>query len=68
MRSILLFALLGLLVVPLFTAAGVAAGRLLGAATGGFAGEIFAGFGRATLITGLFALPTYVAVVAIGAG
>ena len=63
----LVFAALAAVTVPLFTAAGVAAARLLLALAGAVpAAQAFAGFWQATLLTGLFALPTYVALVAIG--
>ncbi|WP_162806762.1 sensor histidine kinase [Sphingosinicella terrae] len=66
-RHVALFALLSLAVVPLFTAAGTAVSRLLLGAAGGLGpGEALAGFWQAVLITGLFAFPTYLALVAIG--
>ena len=66
-RTVLMFALLALVVVPAFTSAGVIASRLvLGAIGGQGPAQALAGFGSAVLITGLFAVPTYLALVAIG--
>ena len=63
----LLFALLGFVVIPLFTAVGVVAARLLSAFLFGAPSEwTFDNLANAVVITSLFALPTYVALVAIG--
>lgn len=66
-RNILLFALLGLVLIPLFTVISVTLSRITMIAFFDFAaGRAFANFGAAILITSLFAVPTYAAVVGIG--
>ena len=65
--NILLFALLGIVLTPLFTAIAVALARAVMIAFFDLApGRAFDNFGTATLITAFYAAPTYVAVVAIG--
>lgn len=66
-RNMASFAMIGLVAIPVFTAAGVVAARLLFGTLRGIAPEAaLTGVGQATLITGLFALPTFAALVAIG--
>lgn len=63
----LVFAALGLAIIPLFTAIGVLLTRSLAVAGGSIpSGALFDGYGAAVLITGLFAAPTYAAMVGIG--
>lgn len=61
------FAALGLVVIPLFTAISIFLIRVLAVAAESVpAGSLFGSYGSAVLITGLFAVPTYAAVVGIG--
>ena len=66
-RSLGIFAAAGLVLTPLFTAAGVVRARLaMLPLAGAEPSQLFQDLGSPILITVLFALPTYVALVAIG--
>jgi two-component system sensor histidine kinase AlgZ len=65
--AVSVFVLLGLVFIPLFSAISMLATRLLGVLAGDVAAaSLFDNYGAAVLITGLFAVPTYAAVVGIG--
>jgi two-component system sensor histidine kinase AlgZ len=65
-RSASLFVLIGLVLIPAFSALSVAAGRLMVVTLRGLPAETaLTGLGQPILVTGLFAIPTYVAVVGI---
>lgn len=66
-RSLGVFAAAGLALTPLFTAVGVVLARVMMLPlSGADASELFGNLGSPILITALFALPTYVALAAIG--
>lgn len=65
-RNIAVFILIGLLLIPIFSSLSVAIGRVLVVTLRGMPAEAaLSGIGQPILITGLFAIPTYVAVVGI---